>query len=109
MIFVRFPPSLRNIEDLQHERGIEVSHETLRFWCNRFGTMLAAEIRRRRVDRTRAHKRWRWHRRQLIPPMGRPVACCQNSPTSFCPGYAAKLKSLILLSFFQIWGWKLGP
>ena len=32
MMYVRFPLSLRNVEDLLHERGIEVSHETVRFW-----------------------------------------------------------------------------
>jgi putative transposase len=31
-LYVRFPLSLRNVEDLLHERGIEVSHETVRFW-----------------------------------------------------------------------------
>ena len=60
MLYVRFPLSLRNVEDLLHERGIEVSHETVRFWWLRFGPMFAAEIRRRRVDRMRA-SRWQWH------------------------------------------------
>jgi putative transposase len=46
---VRFPLSLRNVEDLLHERGIDISHETLRFWWNRFGPMFAAEIRRNRI------------------------------------------------------------
>ena len=32
MLYVRFPLSLRNVEDLLHERGIDVSHETVRFW-----------------------------------------------------------------------------
>ena len=32
MLYIRFPLSLRNVEDLLHERGIEVSHETVRFW-----------------------------------------------------------------------------
>ena len=45
MLYVRFPLSLRNVEDLLHERGIEISHETVRFWWNRFGPMFAAEIR----------------------------------------------------------------
>ena len=61
MLYIRFPLSLRNVEDLLHERGIEVSHETVRFWWNRFGPMFAAEIRQRRVDRMRACKHWRWH------------------------------------------------
>ncbi|MEP4877650.1 MAG: IS6 family transposase, partial [Tateyamaria sp.] len=61
MLYVRFPLSLRNVEDLLHERGIEVSHETVRFWWNRFGPMFAAKIRRNRVNRMRSHSNWRWH------------------------------------------------
>ena len=38
MLYVRFPLSLRNVEDLLHERGIEISHETVRYLWNRFGT-----------------------------------------------------------------------
>lgn len=37
MLYARFPQSLRNVEDLLLERGIDVSHETVRFWWNRFG------------------------------------------------------------------------
>jgi hypothetical protein len=37
MMYVRYPPSLRNVEDLLAERGIDISHETVRFWWNRFG------------------------------------------------------------------------
>lgn len=61
MMYVRFPLSLRNVEDLLHERGIDVSHETVRFWWNRFGPMFAAEIRRNRASRMRAHSNWQWH------------------------------------------------
>ena len=60
MMYVRFPLSLRNVEDLLHERGIEISHETVRFWWNRFGPMFAAEIRKRRVGGMRS-SHWRWH------------------------------------------------
>ena len=60
MMYIRFPLSLRNVEDLLHERGIEVSHETVRFWWQRFGPMFAAEIRRKRVSGLRS-SRWRWH------------------------------------------------
>ncbi len=56
IMYVRFPLSLRNVEDLLHERGIEVRHETVRFWWQRF----AAEIRRKRVGQMRS-SRWRWH------------------------------------------------
>jgi putative transposase len=61
MLYVRYPLSLRNVEDLLHERCIEVSHETVRFWWNRFGPMFAAEIRRKRVERMRSLPHWRWH------------------------------------------------
>ena len=47
MMYVRFPLSLRHVEDLLHEREIEVSHETIRFWWNRFGPIFAAEIRKK--------------------------------------------------------------
>ncbi len=53
MLYIRFPLSLRNVEDLLHERGIDVSHETVRYWWNRFGPMFAAEKRRRRVQQLR--------------------------------------------------------
>jgi putative transposase len=61
MMYMRFPLSLRNVEDLLHERGIDISHETVRFWWNRFGPIFAAEIRRKRVDRMRAFSNWCWH------------------------------------------------
>ena len=61
MLYIRFPLSLRNVEDLLHERGIEISHETVRYWWNRFGPIFAAELRRKRVDRMRGCKHWRWH------------------------------------------------
>jgi len=61
MLYVRFPLSLRNVEDLLHERGIDVSHETIRFWWNRFGPMFAADIRSKRVNRARAYSNWQWH------------------------------------------------
>ena len=61
MMYVRFPLSLRNVEDLLAERGIDICHETVRLWWNRFGPMFAAEIRRKRVDHMVAYTQWRWH------------------------------------------------
>ena len=61
MMYVRFPLSLRNVEDLLHELGIDISHETIRFWWNRFGPIFAAEIRRNRVSRKRSYSNWQWH------------------------------------------------
>jgi putative transposase len=61
MMYVRFPLSLRNVEDLLFERGIDICHETVRHWWNRFGPMFAAGIRRRRVNHMRGFRHWRWH------------------------------------------------
>lgn len=61
MLYVRLPLSLRNVEDLFHERGVDVSRETVRFWWDRFGPMFASEIRRRRVQQLRSFLNWQWH------------------------------------------------
>ncbi|WP_439573841.1 IS6 family transposase [Phreatobacter sp.] len=61
MMYVRYPLSLRNVEDLLHERGIDITHETVRFWWNRFGVAFAAEIRRNRIQAMRAFRHRRWH------------------------------------------------
>jgi putative transposase len=61
MLYVRFPLSLRNVEDLLHERGIDVSHESVRFWWQRFGPMFASEIRKKRAERLRSGPQWQWH------------------------------------------------
>ncbi len=61
MMYIRFPLSLRQVEDLLHERGIDICHETVRVWWNRFGPMFAAEIRQKRSASMRAHTQWRWH------------------------------------------------
>jgi putative transposase len=60
MLYVRFPLSLRNVEDRLHERGVEISHETVRFWWHRFGPVFAAEIGKRRIEGMRS-SHWRWH------------------------------------------------
>lgn len=66
MMYVRFPLSLRNVEGLFFERGIDICHETVRLWWNRFGPMLAADIRRQRVSRMRGFRHWRWHVNQVF-------------------------------------------
>lgn len=60
MMYVRFPLSLRNVEDLLHERGIDITHETVRFWWNRFGPLFAKSIRKRRVA-SHQFSNWTWH------------------------------------------------
>ena len=58
---MRFPLSLRNVEDLLFERGIDICHETMRLWSNRFGPLFAGDIRQQRVSRMRGFRQWRWH------------------------------------------------
>ncbi len=60
MMYIRYPLSLRQVEDLLFERGIDICHETVRFWWNRFGPMFASEIRKRRIHH-RSYSQWRWH------------------------------------------------
>ncbi len=60
-MYVRYPLSLCNVEDPLARRGIDICHETVRLWWNRFGPMFAAEIRKKRVDAMRAHTHWQWH------------------------------------------------
>ena len=66
LLYVKYPLSLRNVEDLLHERGIDLCHETVRFWWNRFGLLFAADIRRQRVDRMRGLRHWRWHLDEMV-------------------------------------------
>jgi putative transposase len=61
MLYVQFPLSLRNVEDLLYERGIDLCNETVRLWWNRFGPTFAADIRRQRISRMRGFRHWRWH------------------------------------------------
>lgn len=59
LMYVRFPLSLRNVDNLLFERGIDICQETVRFWWwNRFGPMFAADIRRQRVSRMRGYRQW---------------------------------------------------
>ncbi len=61
MMYIRFPLSLRQVEDLLHERGIDICHETVRAWWNRFGPKFAAEIRKKRSASICTYTQWRWH------------------------------------------------
>jgi putative transposase len=66
LMYVRYPLSLRNVEDLLFERGIDICHETVRHWWTRFGPMFAGEIRRKRVQAMRQHTHWRWHLDEMV-------------------------------------------
>lgn len=61
MMHARFPLSLRNMEDLLHERGIDICHESVRLWVDRLGTMFSGQIRKRRAGHLHQIGQWRWH------------------------------------------------
>ena len=61
MMYVRFPLSLRNVEDLLAERGIDICHKMVRMSWNRFGPLFAVDIKRQRISRMRGFRNLRWH------------------------------------------------
>jgi putative transposase len=46
-LYHRFPLSFRDVQELMLERGVDVSYETIRAWCDRFGQEYANQLRRR--------------------------------------------------------------
>ena len=58
MYYIRYPLSFRQVEDILHERGVDICHETVRFWVERFGSKFAREIRKNRAGH---HSNWQWH------------------------------------------------
>lgn len=60
-MYVRFPSSLRNVGDLLFEGGVDLCHETVRFWWSRFGPRFVADIRRQCVSSIRGFRHWRWN------------------------------------------------
>lgn len=58
MYYVRYPLSLRQVEDILHERGIDVCHETIRYWWNKFGALFAKNLKKKSLN---SHSNWRWH------------------------------------------------
>ena len=58
MYYIRYPLSFRQVEDILHERGVDICHETVRFWVERFGSKFAREIRKNRLG---GHSNWQWH------------------------------------------------
>ena len=55
-LYFRFTLSLRDVEELLAQRGIVVSREAIRMWVNKFGPLIAANLRRRRCAPS---PRWR--------------------------------------------------
>jgi putative transposase len=60
MMYIRYPLSLRQVEDLLFERGIDICHETVRYWWSRFGPLFATAIRKRHIHH-RSFSQWRGH------------------------------------------------
>ena len=70
LLYVGYPLSLRNVEDLLAERGIDICHETVRHWWNRFGPLFAADVRRQRASRMRGFRQWKWHLDEVYVKVG---------------------------------------
>jgi len=70
MMYVRFPLSLRNAEDLLAERGIDICHEAEGLWWNRFGPLFAADVQRQRVSRKSGFRQWKWHLDEVYVKVG---------------------------------------
>jgi putative transposase len=64
-LYFRFMLSIRDVEDLLAQRGIEVSREAVRCWANKFGPLIAANLRRRRSPPT-----GRWHLDEMVVRIG---------------------------------------
>ena len=67
-LYFRFTLSLRDVEELMAQRGIVVSREAIRCWVNKFGPLIAANLRRRRM-----HPTGRWHVDEMVCRIG----CCR--------------------------------
>ena len=61
-LYLRFTLSYRDVEDLLAERGLDVSHETVRSWVLKFGPVIA-----RRLQRRRPRPSNRWHLDESAP------------------------------------------
>ena len=49
-LYCRLNLNYRDIEDLLAERGITVSHESRRLWCNKFGAIYTRRLKRKHGD-----------------------------------------------------------
>jgi hypothetical protein len=79
MMYIRFPLSLRNVEDLLQERGIEIRQETVQFCWHKFLPIFAAEIRERRIEGMRS-SHWKWHPMCAGDPSGANQPVPRRSP-----------------------------
>jgi len=58
MYHICYPLSFCQVKDILHERGVDICHETVRFWVERFGSKFAGEILKNRAGH---HSNWLWH------------------------------------------------
>ena len=72
MLYVRFPLSLRNVEALLHEHGVDVSYESVRYWWHRFGSKFASEIKKRRAGGLPSSN-WKWHLDEFFVKINREI------------------------------------
>ncbi|MBD2383832.1 IS6 family transposase [Trichormus variabilis FACHB-319] len=64
-LYYRFNLSLRDVEEILAERGIDVSYEAIRDWCRKFGLQIARNLRRRRPAASP-----RWHLDEMVSAIG---------------------------------------
>ena len=64
-LYFRFTLSVRDGEELLAQRGIEASREAVRCWVNKFGPLIAANLRRRRLPPTGL-----WHLDEMVVRIG---------------------------------------
>jgi len=64
-LYFRFTLSLRDVEEMLAQRGIEVSYETIRCWTIKFGAKIAANLRRRKAPPSP-----RWHLDEMVSTIG---------------------------------------
>jgi len=84
-LYYRFPLSFREVQEMMPQRGIVVSHETIRQWCVKFGQTYANGLRRRRPRPGDT-----WHLDEVFLTINGqrrvPVARCR--PGRECPGHS---------------------
>ncbi len=85
MLYTKYPLSLLDVEDFLAERGVNICHETVRFWRNRSGPMFAAEIRKRRIEAMRGSTHFRMVRHQ-DPRQGRGLEFHEETDEAPCEG-----------------------
>lgn len=64
-LYFRFTLSLRDVEEMLAQRGIEVSYETIRCWTIKFGPQIARNLKRRRSPPS-----GRWHLDEMVVTIG---------------------------------------